>query len=100
MARTKIKISENDLKTIYGNDYRFFQDKILPNCFCGKCCVGGSKPMVAIKDYEISLNELNDIELQGFCANCGKPIGRYLETGEVKEYAAGIKKIKESYKKR
>jgi hypothetical protein len=93
MARTKIKISENDLKTIYGHDYRFFQDKILPNCFCGKCCVGGGKPMVAIKNYEISLNNLNDIELQGFCADCGGPVGRYLETGEVKKYANGIKKV-------
>ena len=70
MAKKQTKITEEDLKFIYGKDYKLFQDKILPNCFCGFCVKNGSHT-VKIVNYEIFLNHLNDIELQGFCANCG-----------------------------
>jgi len=99
MPKKDIKITENDLILIYGNDYDFFCKEILPNCFCDKCCVGGGKPMVGIVDYEIFLNDLNNVALKGKCAECGHSIGRYLETGEVKEYAANIDKVKKLYKK-
>lgn len=96
--KKKIKIAEEDLKFIYGDNYEFFQSRILPNCFCGKCIRDG-KHTVRIVNYEIFINDLNDIILQGFCADCGGKVGRYLETGEVKEYVLRIKKIKEKYKK-
>lgn len=96
--KTKIKITEEDLKFIHGNDYSRFRDKILPNCFCVKCCVSGEKDVVKIINYEIFINHLNDVELQGFCADCGGPVGRYCETGEVKSYLLRIKKIKQKYK--
>ncbi len=96
--KKQIKITEEDLKFIHGKDYKLFQDKILPNCFCGSCVKNG-RQIVRIVNYEIFINDLNDIELQGFCANCGGRIGRYLETGEVGKYIPRVKKIKEKYKK-
>jgi len=98
--KKKIKITEEDLKSIYRDDYALFKNKILPNCFCGKCCVKGNKNTVKIINYEIFINNLNDIELKGFCAECGSPVGRYLETGEVKEYLPRVKKIKKKYDKK
>ncbi len=37
--------------------------------------------------------------LQGFCAECGEKIARYLETREVKECLPRIQKIKQNFKK-
>lgn len=33
-------------------------------------------------DYDIYVNDLGDIILQGFCKNCRHPVGRYIESGE------------------
>jgi len=96
--KNPIKITEEDLKFIHGNDYDLFREKILPNCFCYPCIKKG-KNMVRIVNYEIFINDLNDVELQGFCAECGGRVGRYSETGEVKEYVPRVKKVREKYKR-
>lgn len=93
--QAKIKITEEDLKFIYGADYDFFQSKILSNCFCHNC--QPAKDNAIINNYEIFINDLNDIILSGFCAECGGEINRYLETGEVKEYLPRIKKVKRKH---
>ena len=93
-----IKSTEEDLKFIHSADYEIFQNKILPNCFCYPCTKNG-KSTVRIVNYEIFLNDLNDVELQGFCAECGGRVGRYSETGEVKEYVPRVLRIKRKYKK-
>lgn len=93
-----IKITEEDLKFIYGDDYDFFQEKILPNCHCGKCSKEGRDSMVTITNYDIFINDLNDVLLEGVCSVCGGRVGRYSETGEVKEYVPRVKKIREKYK--
>jgi hypothetical protein len=96
MAEKKqLKITEEDLKFIYGDDYGFFQSKILSNCHCANC--PESKYDSTIVNYEIFLNDLNDVILRGFCAKCGGKIGRYSETGEVEKYLPRIKKIKKKY---
>lgn len=91
----EIKIAEEDLKIIYGDDYRFFQSKILPNCYCKGC--PESEYDSTIVNYEIFLNDLNDVILRGFCAKCGGKIGRYSETGEVKKYLPRIAEVKKKY---
>ena len=90
-SKKQIKITKEDLITIHGKDYPLFEEKIIPNCYCGKCKTPYQSIIV---NYEIYLNDLNDIILEGFCAKCGNRIGRYLETGEVPEYQERIKKIK------
>jgi hypothetical protein len=47
-----------------------------------------------VVDYEIFLNDLNDIFLRGFCSVCKNPMGRYLETGEVAEFEERIKEVR------
>ena len=93
-----IKITEEELKFIYGADYEFFCDKILPNCFCGFCSKDGRDNVVTIVNYDIFIDDLNDVILQGFCTECGGKVGRYLETGEVEEYIPRVKKVREKYK--
>ncbi len=93
-----IKITEDDLRFIYGSDYPFFREKILPNCFCGSCSREGKDSMVTITNYEIFINDLNDVLLEGFCSVCGGRVGRYSETGEVKKYVPRVKKIRDKYK--
>ena len=94
-----LKITEEDLKFIHGKDYEFFQRKVLPNCFCYPCVKNG-KRTVKIMNYEIFINDLNDVELQGFCDDCGGPVGRYSETGEVEETAKRVKKVRKKYDKK
>ncbi len=96
--KKSIKITEEDLKFIYGDDYTFFREKILPNCYCGTCSREGRNNMVTIVNYEIFINDINDVLLEGFCSVCGGKVGRYSETGEVKEYAPRVQKIREKYK--
>ncbi len=95
MSKEK-KITAEQLKFIYSDDYDFFVNKILSNCFCPKC--PNSEYSSTIVDYEIFLNDLNDIILKGSCAKCQGPIGRYLETGEVLEYLPRIKNVLKALK--
>lgn len=91
-----IKITKEDLIAIHGGEYHFFEEKIVPNCFCAKCNTPYTSTIV---NYEIFLNDLNDIILKGFCAKCGSKMNRYLETGEVEKYLEAIEKIRERYSK-
>lgn len=37
VKKKEIEISKDDLKIIYGDDYEFFTDRIIPNCHCINC---------------------------------------------------------------
>lgn len=82
------------LKTIWGKDWDFFVDKIIPNCLCHTC-----NEVVTIVDFKITVNDLNDVILEGKCAACGDPVNRYCETGENEEYVGRIKKVLKEQKK-
>lgn len=92
----QIKITKEDLIALHGEEYPIFEKKIIPNCFCAKCDTNYASTII---DYEIFLNDLNDVILEGFCAKCGSRVNRYLETGEVEKYQEAIVKIKERYRK-
>lgn len=92
------KITNEDLQFIYGDDYSLFVEKILPNCFCGVCYKKIGEP-TTITNYQISIDDLNNVILQGFCGECKGKVGRYVETGEVKEYLPRINKLKSENKK-
>lgn len=89
----EIKLTENDLKKIHGEDYQKFKDKILTTCWCGNC---SSDTVTTIVNYKIFLNDLDDVILRGLCKKCGARINRYLETGEVEKYRKIIKKIRQA----
>lgn len=91
--KTEIRITDDDMKAIFGPDYASFESTIIPNCFCSTCTLGQNKS-VTIVDYDIFLNDLNDIILRGSCAICKGPVGRYVETGEVEEYEGRIKGVR------
>lgn len=90
----KFPLTLPQLKTIWGNDWDFFVEKIIPNCFCHTC-----SDEVTIVDYKIVVNDLNDIILMGKCAICGNPVNRYTETGENEDYVRRIKNVLKESKK-
>ena len=94
--KKQIEITKEDLVAIYGKDYRLFEEKFIPNCYCHMCKTPYQSTII---NYEIYLNDLNDLILQGFCAKCGSHMNRYLETGELPEYQERIKKVKENLEK-
>jgi len=88
MAKKK-ELTDEQLRFILGDDWQWFNDEILTNCFC--TCE--PRELRTIVDYKIALNKFNDVELTGKCNHCGGPIGRYVETGESEEYLKRIKKL-------
>jgi len=94
--KKQIKISKEGLVAIYGADYHFFEEKIVPNCRCAKCNTSYTSTII---DYKIFLNDLDDIILEGFCEKCGSRINRYLETDEVIKYQERIRKVKKNLEK-
>ena len=92
-TRNQVEITKKDLIKIYGEGWEEFEAKIIPNCFCGHCWNG--KHTVSIVNYKVFLNDLDDIILRGICAECGVPVGRYVETGEIEKYAPRIKQLRE-----
>lgn len=94
--KKQVEITKQNLVAIYGKDYYLFEEKIIPNCYCHTCKMPYQSTIV---NYEIFLNDLNDIILKGFCAKCGNPVNRYLETGEAPEYQKRIKSIRENLAK-
>ena len=91
LNKRQIKISKEDLINIYGEDYHFFEEKIISNCYCGQC---KSPYNSTIVNYQIFLHPTNDIVLKGFCKKCGNPVNRYLEMSEVEKYNEAINKIR------
>lgn len=94
-SKNQIKISQAELKTIYGDDYSMFEEKIIPNVFCPH----GNELTTTIVDYQIYINELDDVTLKGKCVKCGKPVARYLETGTVEKYKRRAQRVKKNLKK-
>ncbi len=88
--KKQIKISKNDLKQIFSSDYHDFEEKIIPNAYCPH----GDQLTTTIVDYQVFINHLDDVILKGKCVKCGKPIARYLETGEVEKYWQEVRKIR------
>lgn len=89
--KKQIKITKEELINIYGDDYHFFEEKIIPNCFCSNC---KSPYNSTIVNYEIFLHSTNDIVLKGFCKKCGNSVNRYLEMSEVEKYNEAINKLR------
>lgn len=81
MKNATIDLSENDVKTILQDVYQDFREIVAGNIFCGHCT--GDHSTVGIKDYKITLNDDNDIQLKGKCIRCGGDVGRYIEYGDV-----------------
>lgn len=94
-TKKQIKISLADLKTIYGDDYKTFEEKIIHNVFCPH----GGQLTTTIVDYQAYLNELDDVILKGRCIKCGKQVARYIETGEVEKYRGRVQEIRKNLKK-
>lgn len=94
--QNNIEIPLRDLKVIIGDEWGIFEDKIIGNCYCGRC---DSNYDSTIVNFTITLNDINDIVLKGFCKKCGSSIGRYVETGEVEKHIEPIEVLRERYAK-
>ncbi len=78
---SKIKTSSigmDDVAFIFNNNLEDF-NTITNHCYCRNC---ENNYESSIVNYSISLNNIYDILLDGFCATCNAPIKRYIETGE------------------
>lgn len=93
----KIKITKEDARDILGKDVDFLK-VAEKSAFCFDC-FEKTKKSVTIVNYEIYVNDLGDIILQGFCKNCGKPVGRYIESGEKPDGFEKAMKVAEERKK-
>lgn len=88
--KAEILLSLKDVKYIYGTSFGNFKSK-LKNIFCMVCKAPHNSEII---DFKILLNDLNDLELEGHCKECGNKVGRYIETGAVEQYASRIEAIR------
>ncbi len=93
----QIKINLRDLKTILGEDFHIFETETLSNCWCYKC--NAKKGRSKIVNFQVFLNDLNDIVLRGFCAICDSRIDRYVEISEAEKYTKIIDRLRKDAKK-
>lgn len=90
MAKIKTNtISMQDVSFIFNGDLRNFK-LVVSNCFCSNC---EKDSITSITNYTITLNNLFDIVLNGYCASCNNPITRYIETGDTAESALNAEAI-------
>jgi hypothetical protein len=73
-----IPVTMDDVSFIFNSDLTGFY-YLTSHCFCSQC---KNKYDSSIIKYSILLNELYDLELNGVCKDCGKSMGRYIETGD------------------
>lgn len=57
--------------------------------FCPSC----DHPKIVDYENNIEVNDLFDVILKGKCSKCGKPVSRYIETGEHENSVKTIKKL-------
>ncbi len=99
MSRTrkqKLSVTQDDFRKIIGDEWVFFQKKIVDNCLCHNC---DSEHDSTIVNYKVEINNLDDTILHGKCAKCGSPVNRYLETGENEKQTKAIEEIRRRYAK-
>lgn len=92
--KTEIRINQDDLIFIFGEEIDDFTQKIVANCYCANCSPSYRSTII---NYQIFLNDLDDIILKGICARCGHKVNRYIETGEVAKYLKRINEVKKRY---
>jgi len=57
------------------------------------CCPNCKHPKIVDYENDIYVNDLFDVILRGKCCKCGKPVSRYIETGEDENSVKILKKI-------
>lgn len=90
----EISITEEDLKFIVEDEFDDIVDLARTNSFCSRCF--RKKVEVEMIDYELFLNDLNDVIFQGKCKSCEGRIARYVEIGEQEKFRMRTEIIKES----
>lgn len=76
---------EELLQVLSRSDLEIFAN----NVFCPDCI----EPKIVDYEESIFVNDLFDIILKGKCSECGKPVGRYIETGEDDEIVKKLRKF-------
>ena len=89
--KIKIEISKSNLTSILGKDFDDFEKNIINHVYCVNC---NSSYNSTIVNYNIFLNDLDDVLLEGYCKKCNHSVNRYVETGEVAKYQKKIVKVK------
>ena len=92
--KSEVQISLKDVKYIYGTSLYNFK-RTVKSIYCMVC----KEPYNSENtNFKILLNDLNDLELEGHCEECGNKVGSYIETGEVEQYVSRIETIRTTKK--
>ena len=91
-----VKITEEDLRFIVGENFAIIEDTAKHNSFCPNCIDKSEFEMIR---YSIYLNELNDVIFKGSCNSCEGDLNRYIEIGEDRDLLMKSKYVKSKRKK-
>jgi len=96
--KTSIEITENDVQTILQDNYQDFRGIVATGVYCSHC--KRDHLNVGIKEYTITLNDLNDVHLKGICSICGRLVGRYIAYGEMPAVNKRAEEFRNAFKSR
>lgn len=96
--KPNIEITENDVQTILQTNYQDFRGIVATGVYCSHC--KREHLNVGIKEYTITLNDLNDVHLKGKCTICGRDVGRYIAYGEMEKVYQRAEEFRNAYKSR
>lgn len=86
MKEVKHPLTYEELLQVLGRaDLKILTDYV----FCSGC----TNPKIVDYEENIFVNDLFDVILEGKCSECGKAVGRYLETGEDDENVEKLRKF-------
>jgi hypothetical protein len=89
-----IPITIEDVAFIFNSSLEEFY-YVTSHCYCIQC---SNKYNSTITSYKIVLNNLYDLELDGFCETCNHKMGRYIETGEALTTAKNAEALWKTHK--
>jgi hypothetical protein len=96
--KPSIEITENDIKTFLQDNYPDFRGIVTTGVYCSHCKLDHLN--AGIKEYIITLNDLNDVHLKGKCNICGREVGRYIAYGETPAVFQRAEEFRNAYKSR
>ena len=83
-----IKLNQWEFQLVMGEAWEK-RDIYINNIFCD--CKTPNKQLI---DYNVYLNDINDIVLKGLCSGCKTIAARYIETGETTESIEAAERIR------
>lgn len=94
MKQDKELTIEDVKNKVYKEEWKFFEQKILTNCYCHTCNKKrGHYEDATVIDYKAYATSHYDLVFKGVCKDCRSPLSRLTETSDNESMRMAIIKL-------